>query len=532
MKKAIVSTLFTAAAVTASAQSAVDAYQLSQGDLRGTARFMSMGGAFTALGGDLSTLNQNPAGIGIYRKSDVGVTVDFNMANSKVNTPAGSFTQDKTHVYCNNFGYIGTVNLDSDVMYTFNWGASYSRVASFDRTYRAGSGNNPIQIGTSLSNYIAYVSDGIPTDQLAGAGNVNPYDTGAPWLSVLGYNSALISPGSGVNTYDGMWKNGTSGDMLMSVRERGYVDEYAIDFGGNIMDMVYWGVGFGITDLKFTQETLYDEQVYDANIPDATGTTTVNGDGGYALSNYRHITGTGFNFKVGVIVKPINELRFGFAVHTPTYYSLDQDHYGSVDFEYSSGYGTLAGQYPYADTDADLGYFQWKLKSPWRMMFGIAGVIGGRGVLSLDYERASFGDMKISDRGYAFNYDLENGDIKNYFQAQNTIRVGGELRVTPQFSIRAGYAYSTTNVKSEAEDNRIEIYTSGTNPAYTFNKSTQYVTLGLGYRYQAFYVDAAYVYKNRKSTYHAFTDYANVRAPQFDFSDTNNNIVVSLGFKF
>ncbi len=165
-------------------------------------------------------------------------------------------------------------------------------------------------------------------------------------------------------------------------------------------------------------------------------------------------------------------------------------------------------------------------------MFGIAGVIGGRGVLSLDYERASFGDMKISDRGYAFNYDLENGDIKNYFQAQNTIRVGGELRVTPQFSIRAGYAYSTTNVKSEAEDNRIEIYTSGTNPAYTFNKSTQYVTLGLGYRYQAFYVDAAYVYKNRKSTYHAFTDYANVRAPQFDFSDTNNNIVVSLGFKF
>ena len=62
--------------LTLSAQSPVDAYNLSQTELRGTARFMSMGGAFTALGGDLSTLNQNPAGIGIYRSSEVGLTLD------------------------------------------------------------------------------------------------------------------------------------------------------------------------------------------------------------------------------------------------------------------------------------------------------------------------------------------------------------------------------------------------------------------------------------------------------------------------
>ena len=37
----------------------------------GTARFMSMGGAFTALGGDISTLSQNPAGIGVFRTSEM-----------------------------------------------------------------------------------------------------------------------------------------------------------------------------------------------------------------------------------------------------------------------------------------------------------------------------------------------------------------------------------------------------------------------------------------------------------------------------
>ncbi len=68
---------------TVSAQSAIDAYSLSQGDLRGTARFMSMAGAFGALGGDLSTLNQNPAGIGVYRSSEIGVTVDFDMQSMK-----------------------------------------------------------------------------------------------------------------------------------------------------------------------------------------------------------------------------------------------------------------------------------------------------------------------------------------------------------------------------------------------------------------------------------------------------------------
>ena len=71
------------ASMAAVAQSSIDAYTLSQGELRGTARFMSMAGAFTALGGDISTLNQNPAGIGVYRGSDVGLTLDINMMNSK-----------------------------------------------------------------------------------------------------------------------------------------------------------------------------------------------------------------------------------------------------------------------------------------------------------------------------------------------------------------------------------------------------------------------------------------------------------------
>lgn len=65
------------------AQGAFDAYSISQPDLKGTARFMSMGGAFGALGGDLSTFSQNPAGIGVYRRSEIGITVDLDCQSSK-----------------------------------------------------------------------------------------------------------------------------------------------------------------------------------------------------------------------------------------------------------------------------------------------------------------------------------------------------------------------------------------------------------------------------------------------------------------
>ena len=133
------------------AQSSVDAYNLSQTELRGTARFMSMAGAFTALGGDLSTLNQNPAGIGIYRGSEIGFTLDINMLNTKSSGIPGGYSDSKTHVDVNNVGYIGTYNTGSSLMQTFSWGISYGRQKSFERVFRGGG----IPLETSLSNYVA-----------------------------------------------------------------------------------------------------------------------------------------------------------------------------------------------------------------------------------------------------------------------------------------------------------------------------------------------------------------------------------------
>ena len=527
-----------------SAQSAIDVNNISTGELRGTARFMSMAGAFTALGGDLSSLNQNPAGIGVYRGSDIGLTFDINMMNSKTSGIGAPYTRSQTHADMNNFGYVGTFRLGGASDATFSWGASYSRTASFERQYSGGE----LAMQTSLSNYITTFTDGISTKYLDFAEGYNPYkdrsQNAAPWLSVLAYTSGMITPVVEYGTddkphetdiYDGLWQypvdgNGnirpTSGSAAMKVREQGYTDEYSINFGGSVANVFYWGIGLGITDLSLTQTSFYSEDLTHANVPANAAYGIEEGSGYFGIQNWRHTSGTGFNAKFGVILKPVNELRIGLAVHTPTYWSVTTNYSADTYFDYSSG---VKG-----DEYTDEASYSWKLNSPWKLTTGVAAVVGGRGILSLDYEYQAFSDMKVNDWYYADDY---NNDIKTYFKSSHMIRLGGEFRVTPQFSLRAGYAYQTSNARDDVKNSNVEVVTVGTNPAYTLGSDTQYGTFGLGYRISGFYVDAAYVYKHRTSTYHAFTSFKDFDgywydAPSAKITDNNSQLVFTVGYKF
>ncbi len=524
MKKLILTAIAGSMPLLMMAQGATDAYILSQPDMKGTARFMSMAGAFGALGGDLSTLNQNPGGIGIYRSSEIGVSLNLDFQSTKTSSMGENDSWTQTKFNCSNFGYVGAVKLDNDVMPYFTWGASYSRVASFDRKYR---GYIP-HLSTSMSNYVANFSSGWTTGELIQEDGYNPYMmSDAPWLSILSYNSYLINPvGFSDDEYNGLFQPGTTGDATFTVREKGYVDEFALDFGGNIMNTVYWGIGFGITDISYATDTYYDEELQNARIADASGMSTESGDAYFGLENFHHVSGHGFNFKAGVIVKPINELRLGLAVHTPTYYDLRHEMYAACDYSYSSG---IEGWH-----ETDEGYistYDSDLRTPWRLIASAAGVIGGQGIISLDYEYVGYDDMKVKD-GYGEEYVDVTTDIQNYYKASHIVRVGAEYRVTPQFSLRAGYSYQTSPTRDAAMNNDEYIYTSGTNPAYIFDNSTQYITAGAGYRYKGFYIDMAYVHKQRESTYRAFTSFDENYSPSSEITDHNNQVVMSVGFKF
>lgn len=535
MNKTIIAAVALSAPALLMAQSAVDINALSQTELRGTARFMSMGGAFTALGGDLSTLSQNPAGIGVYRRNEIGATLDISPRSVSAVTNSATDKTKNTNVYCNNFGYVGTTHLDG-LMKTFSWGVTYNRIASFDRRFNAY--NNPA--GASLSNYVASYTN-VPEAEMEFRDGYNPYiNSNIDWLSILSYSGYLINakPGGG---YEGLRSNQTVNDALSEVHESGYTDEYAIDFGGNIDNVVMWGIGFGITSLNFNQTAVYSESLENAviptkdNAPDG-GVVMRNGNGGFTLNNYRSISGNGFNLKAGLIVKPINELRLGLAVHTPTWYSMSSYNSADLDYSYFNPQAPQSDNNPLAGNEyTDQGMFNFRMNAPWKIMAGVAGVIGSQAIVSLDYERQAYDNVTLSYQNQFGNYQEDknvNSDTQEYFKAANIIRAGVEYRVTPAVSLRAGYNYTTSQTNNNVVDGKQEVYTAGTNPAYTLNREIQSITAGIGYRYQAFYADAAYVHRNKKSTYQAFTSYNGIQAPKADLTENTNSVVLSVGFKF
>jgi len=123
-------------------------------------------------------------------------------------------------------------------------------------------------------------------------------------------------------------------------------------------------------------------------------------------------------------------------------------------------------------------------------------------------------------------------NIHNYTRGGNIVRLGLEFRVTPQFSLRAGYNIETSAIKDDVKDGKVEVMTASTDPSYSLNKTYQNVSVGLGYRWHNWYIDGAYVYGNRKSTLHPYTSFDGGNAPSFDISEDNHRAVVSLGFKF
>lgn len=525
------------------AQGAVDVFKMSETDLRGTARSMAMAGAFGALGGDLSVLDQNPGGIGVYRSSDIGVTVDFDAQSVKDGT---GISTSQLKVSCNNFGYVGAFKLDSEVMPNLNIGFTYTRPVSFNRHYAGRISSQR----TSLTDYVASYTnaDSWRAEDLTNArpGEWDPYyESNAPWLSILGYNTALINPDR-LGTFHGLSGANSQIGSEYEVTQTGGVDQFNINFGGNIANVVFWGMGFGITNLDYTSTTYYGETVTNGRIEHFTEQGNqlvdegkmIDGDANYGLVNSLHTFGSGWNFKLGVIVKPVNELRIGLAFHTPTFYSLKDESiaYVSADF---TPYQSDAVGYIYED-NTNQGYLdEWwyKIRTPWRYMASVAAVVGGKGILSFDYERRNYSGIEYDDGDVMSKNEMRN-QIKDYYRDVNIFRLGAEYRVTPHVSVRAGYCHEQSAATDALARSEVEVFTPSTTPAYLVEKSTQYVTCGLGYRYKNFYADLAYVHKQKNGEYHAFSaykDYATsavVESPVSSVKARNNRIVATLGVRF
>lgn len=573
MKKLYLAGAILALPFVADAQSAIDAYRFSQPDMKGTARFMSMGGAFGALGGDLSSIAYNPAGLGVYRRGEVGVTMDFDIQSATSEADGVKNTQNQTKYPLSNAGGVVSFNLYNNVMPNINLAFTYNKAASFNAHYVGGIPN----LSNSLTNYIAGISntEGATVADVESTNSFDPYNPNdggyaAPWLSILGYDSYFITPtGDDDNpNWIGQWNSQTSGRGSFDVLTTGGVNEYNIAIGGNFANKLFWGLDFGISDLNYNMTAVWGEQLQNATVDNAEGTANTNAE--WKMTNYYSVGGTGYNLKLGLIYRPIQELRLGFSFTTPTWYSINESYMARTNFNYPNLNIPDMQQNSAVTNGGYWGTNSYNFRTPWKIMVSAAGVIGRNLIVSADFEWQKFDKMRFYDGDggfYDYGYDWDdwddwgdwpyyapagqqkaspaayntdpwyatNKDIQSYYKTTTTIRVGAEYRITPRFSIRAGYAHVSSPVKSEAKDGSMMIYTSGTMTNYRLDNSTDYITCGLGYNFNNFYIDGAFVHKRLGSEYHAYTpDPANpqIPSPSSKLTLTNNQIVISAGFRF
>src|ERR1044072_8593112 len=92
----------------AQAQDERDAVRFSFLQPQGTARSIGFGSALGSIGGDFSSLAVNPAGIGIYRSSEITVTPSLTFSHTDADYSGNSHVDNGTHFAFSNLGLVTT----------------------------------------------------------------------------------------------------------------------------------------------------------------------------------------------------------------------------------------------------------------------------------------------------------------------------------------------------------------------------------------------------------------------------------------
>lgn len=479
----------------AHAQETYENTKLIDNDLNGTARYVGMGGAMEALGADISVINSNPAGIGLFRRSSGSVS--FGLVSQD---GASSFKYgNKTNASFDQAGFVYSLR---DGRRTFiNFGFNYHKSKNFDYILNAASGLN----GAS-QHKLSYMK------ALANENNLDKTSSG--WRGKFAYTSQLDNLYYNtlmMTSSDGFFYNDAS-RYEFGRAETGYIGEYNFNTSANVNDRVYLGITIGIHDVHYTGHSLYNEALVNLNNQTA-GDITVNDE--------RRITGTGYNASFGIIFRPVDAspFRIGLSVTTPTWYDLKTSNYTYlINNTKADGGGKLQGDYPNYTTGES---YEFKLFTPWKFGVSLGHTVGNYLALGASYEYADYSrlDTRVND-GYDVDYwgdvyehsssdEPMNRHTRETLKAVSTFKIGAEAKVMPNLAVRAGYNYVSPMFKKEGyKDGNIDSYGSNYSSAtdYTNWEATNRYTVGVGYTLGKMSFDLAYQYAQTNGKFHPFAD--------------------------
>ena len=499
---------------------AQDIYQvgeLSTTDLNGTARYVGMGGAMGALGGDISVMSLSPAAVGLFRHNDLTVTA------SLVSMPGSKKFDDKGNTYASldQLGFVYSWNIDRPSLRFLNVGVNYHKHHDFNQLLNANNDN------------LAAAGYASQTWQLADLCNYwGGADMATP-LAEMAYDGYLLGEDGGNYTAYNAWGN--------SYGKARWGSNQAFDFNisANIKDQFY--IGFTATAYNVKQKSymLYGEGLLDVDL---------NEDGDYAIDNDSRLTGNGFDMKVGFIVRPVKESNFkvGVTLTTPTWYELSYRNDLCLG-SYTNSQGDVVPR-PYRFD------YDYNVRTPWKVGVSLGNTFFNRLAVGAEYEFADYNSCSVSyddfddDYDWNFNWNHQskdrelNGQLDKYMKGTHTLKVGAELMITPNLFVRGGYNHVSSAFDKDAWLNHFINSASvdvATNTDYLNLSGVNRFTAGLGVKFGGFYADAAWLYQHQRGTLYAFNAAEDPDAPVFvnacpasRLSLNKSQVLLTLGFKF
>lgn len=548
MKKTAITLLLAGITASAGAQTMYDALNYSKSDYAGTARTVAMGNAFTALGGDLGAVTINPAGSAVARYSQVTVTPGVNISvNSATGTEASNgfeknLRTSMARFSMPNFGF--TINFDTHRTSGLkNWTLGFvaNQTANWQDDLVAGGSNTR----TSLAGSLASFANGYDVSALS-ADNAYDMIPVSDWRAIAALQSRVIglTPDTNISDeYLGVTENwslvdngdgtqhyefglGGAIDQTFGRRTLGNRYDYVINLGGNISDVVFIGANLGITSMRYSHEYYIRETAQDSDLFQ-TQFNSLTYNYGYDAS------GVGVYGKFGIIAVPVNGLRIGAAIQTPTSTTITET------WRLSAEQTSYAEDYQSGSADSPEGEYTYRLISPFRFNVGAAYTLGSIGLISVDYEMCNYKSMKFreTDTNDNSGFDTVNSDIRNNMGASHEVRAGVEIKPISSLAIRAGYNFSTPAIPDEIEYENQYLWER-------IEGNTHSASLGLGYSSKgSFFADAAVRMTKYADTYIYPYDYYYLDGdqPMVDTSmptpvilsrRTLWNVLLTIGFRF
>ena len=493
------------------AQTVFDAVKAADSDLSGSARYSSMAGAFGALGGDVSAIKDNPAGLGVFRKSEISITANELFQSSKSIWDSDAIKINSNKFGLNNFSLVfaSPSPYKTSGLVSSNFSFTYNKLKNFNRKVFI---EGEPMLASITDYYAAQAPINITKDYIS-------FDNySCSWLSVLAFEGYLINPiynnqGSSIVEWESVLAGGEKVMPDYWMNETGAINEYAFTWAGNINNNLFLGASLNIRSVDYHLIGEYNEDF------------TLGG--GMTICNYVDITGGGVNANFGLIYLPTDFLRIGASLQTPTIYNL------SVTNDFALGYDSYDNDNdrPVSDEFYPDGAnrITSSFNSPFQANGSVAFLFGKKGLFSAEYVYKRYTGMSLADeRKGSAGYSDENNKIGTMLNNTSMIKLGGEYKIDQNFSIRAGYAYMPATHNASAE-NIPYPGTVRTDVEYFVNNGSRYLTTGCGYRDAFWYIDFAITNQRLDETFYAFNS-SNVTPASVI---TNfNNLILTVGFRF